>query len=124
MKRPHPDSKIPIIREINRHVYRIWKPKSDGPGFYLYGMLYYYRDTEGGYGDELRPRWFLDGMTPVGPGFVLGELKKHGVKTEKFHRFFRNLELQKWRRERRLKSLKSSASVKLTLAERRACGLI
>lgn len=130
--RPIPDSKHPIIAEINALVYKTYPPKLNHDGdysHYTYGSLYYYGDSAmvGVIGEadhlHLHPTWILDGMTPVGEDYVLKDLERHGHDVAKFRAFFADLDATRGAHAKQRAALRASAALKLTPEERTACDL-
>lgn len=124
-RKPYTTSKIPTIARLNVLVYKHWKPKWMS-GSWGYGRIYYFGDNSfrPWNRSSISPAWFLDGMTPVGPEFVLGELERLGENVTEFRKFFAALDRAQKRRENRRSALRKSATAKLTKAEQKACGLL
>lgn len=90
----------------------------------MYGKLYFGCDRMIAmlrpYGN---PTWILDGMTPVGVGFVLSELKGHGVDVSAWEAEFKRREQVNYDADKKIARARITASAKLTPMERMACGL-
>ena len=117
----HPNSKHPVIAEINRLVYQHFPPtKRDG--YWTYGKLYYYSDT-GLIGVGFSPSWILDGITPVAESCVLRILEQRGEDVGRFRFFFDEIYHARAEEEACRRALRATAATKLTAEECAACGL-